>query len=187
MGRGTSKVSNTPISKVSSWGFHGQGGLSDAEANKVLKIAGINELSNSTNADIRVLGDKTRIKIDDDSKEVIVVLHGSEKEVYIDLVAVKNKGQGQGTKILNEIKNQAKRQGYKRLSLYAAGDANSSGYNGYYSMARFGFNANIPSSVAQKAKNAGFNAKTIQDLMKTEKGRKWWRENGTGYEGYLDL
>lgn len=67
------------------------------------------------------------------------------------------------------------------------GDPTEGVYNGYYSLARFGFDAPIPPSVLGKAKSSGFNVSNIQDLMKTSKGREWWKRNGTGFEGEYKL
>lgn len=183
---GGSGMSGSALSKVTKWGRNGTGGLSNAEANKMLKLAGIDALSNDVTADIRQSGNKIRVKINDRQREVNVVSMSSS-ELYIDELFVQNKGAGEGTKILNEIKSNAKKNGYTKLSAYAAGDPTEGTYNGYYSLARFGFDAPIPQSLTGKVKQSGFKASTIQDLMKTQSGRNWWKNNGVGFAGEMRI
>lgn len=181
----------TPIQRVTSWGFHGKDKNSDEKVNDLLELAGIDKMDGEgIFADTRTIERRDyfdyRVKLHDETHEVEIILY-NEDDVYIDLIAVKNKGQGEGTKLLNEIKEQAIKRGYSKLTAYAAGDGSgASGYNGYYSLARFGFDGEIPKNLADKADKL-FGAKTIQDIMKTEEGRKWWKKNGTGFEATLLL
>ena len=174
------------ISKVSSWGVSGKGGHSDEEVNSFLNLAGINNFSDSVRADIRDVRDGTKVKIRDSEKEVIIIAKPNEKEIYLDLISVENAGQGEGRDLFNEIIEQAKSQGYESITAYAAGDKDDEGYNGYYSLARFGFDGEIPEKLKEEAKEE-FSANTIQDLMQTEEGRQWWRENGTGFEATYEI
>lgn len=186
-GRGSSSgMYGSVLSKVSKWGRTGQGGLSNKEAEGALKLAGINQFPEGVTANIRVSGDKTQIKLNDAEREVIVVKMPSN-ELYIDMIHLNTTGTGEGTNILNSIRTNAKQQGITKLSAYAAGDPTEGTYNGYYSLARFGFDAPLSSGKINQAKSAGFNVSTVQDLMKTAEGRRWWKNNGIGFAGEMSI
>lgn len=179
-----------PIDRVVHWGFHGKDDATDEEANNMLELAGIDMMEGDITADIRMIDNRNRVKVHDDEREVELIVYEEKKEVYIDLIAVEKKGKGEGTKLLEEIKRQAEEQGYSKLTAYAAGDymtvVKGHGYNGYYSLARFGFDGDIAPSLKEEAYKK-FKARTVQDLMKTEESRKWWKNNGTGFEAVLEL
>lgn len=78
-----------------------------------------------------------------------------------------------------------RKAGYKTINTFAA---KSGFYNGYYTWARFGFDADLSPVLLTKAEAAGFQGVTkVSELMATEKGRKWWKKNGKGTKMEFDL
>jgi hypothetical protein len=100
-------------------------------------------------------------------------------------------GQGFGLEMFGRQVENATIHGIDHIETYAAGqfepgpDPNRSYgyYNGYYTWPRFGYDAEVPPSVAAKLEGklkadveaAGGN---VSGLMKTEEGQKWWLYNG---------
>jgi hypothetical protein len=82
----------------------------------------------------------------------------------------------------------AQRLGVKRVELWAAGDHNDRSYNGYYTWARFGFDA--PLTQGEKRRLAALSqfagVQTVNDLI-MHGGRHWWRDNGTARRMRFDL
>jgi hypothetical protein len=50
--------------------------------------------------------------------------------------------------------------------------------NGYYTWPRYGFQGRLPASIRHLVSMSLDDSRTILDLMSSEKGRDWWRENG---------
>jgi hypothetical protein len=92
-------------------------------------------------------------------------------------------GTGLGTKIFGRQVEQASKLGVDRIQTFAAGPAG--GYNGYYTWARLGYDAKIPSSVKLPSKFK--NAKNVSDLMRTKAGAKFWKEHGTSVKMTFNL
>lgn len=93
-------------------------------------------------------------------------------------------GQGIGSKVFGRQVEQASKMGAKRINTLAAGSKNSD-ENGYYTWARLGYDAPIPSGMSLPKSLAG--AKNLSDLMKTEAGTKFWEDNGSTIGMSFDL
>ena len=59
--------------------------------------------------------------------------------------------------------------------------------NGYYTWPRFGFEGVLPPDVQRVLPIGLQDAKTVLDVMETERGRAWWREYGVTIRAAFDL
>jgi hypothetical protein len=59
--------------------------------------------------------------------------------------------------------------------------------NGYYTWPRFGFEGVLPASVRRELPIGLDDARTVLDLMESERGRTWWLEHGTTIHAVFDL
>ena len=87
-------------------------------------------------------------------------------------------GTGLGTQVFSDQVAWAKEKGVAYIETDAG---RSTRMNGYYTWARMGYDApldNVYGEVGSAAKQAFPEAKTVQDIMATPKGREWWKENG---------
>lgn len=102
-------------------------------------------------------------------------------------------GTGLGADVFSRQAAESSRAGFGYLYTEAAGspaDAKKSGFNGYYTWPRFGYDqrldeAEIPENQkrAFAAARAAFpHAESVLDIFETAEGRKWWKENGTAME-----
>jgi hypothetical protein len=101
------------------------------------------------------------------------------------------KGKGKGSMIFSNQVEQFKKLGYKKL-VTEAGDA--VGMNGYYTWARLGYEIKGKEEISifkMRLKNSGekdFKGITsLQQLMSSKKGIKWWKKNGMFFHGEFDL
>jgi hypothetical protein len=102
-----------------------------------------------------------------------------------------DKSKGIGTQIFNNQIRNFKEKGFKTVKTTAA---KSNIYNGYYTWARLGYNIdNITEKRHFEELMQGSGDKDFEDiwslseLMLTEKGRKFWRENGFQFDGRFEL
>lgn len=93
-------------------------------------------------------------------------------------------GQGIGTKVFGRQVEQATKLGASRIETLAAGDKTDT-LNGYYTWARLGYDAPIPSDMNLPKSLSGAN--DISDLMKTPEGAKFWKENGSTIDMEFNL
>lgn len=72
----------------------------------------------------------------------------------------------------------ARQLGVKRIELWAAGDYNDRSYNGYYTWARFGFDAPLTTAdrILLPAELAG--ASTVNEIIDLG-GNGWWKRHGS--------
>jgi hypothetical protein len=114
-------------------------------------------------------------------KNELLVLDKAKTEIY----------KGLGTRIFATEVLQATKLGVDYIKVFAAGSARNPRFNGYYTWARLGYNAEL-SNAERDSLKATLNpelrkAKTLLDLMKTEEGQNWWKENGEGGLMRFDL
>jgi len=121
-------------------------------------------------------------KKDNDKNFQFSISNQGDGKIEIDLLTIPENMRGKTTtQFVNKVLEGAKANGFKKVSLYAA---RSNYLNGYYSWARFGFDATLSKEFTNKSefsnlKNAsGKRPKTVQDLMSTKEGRDWWKKNG---------
>lgn len=120
------------------------------------------------------------------SGAVTVRQDGDKKVMKIESVDVRPDLQGKGTgrEIAERMIAAAKELGIDRID---AGARRGEGLNGYYAWARYGFDAPLPFDRMLPLPDSLQGAKTVQDLMKTQEGRQWWKDNGTSVRMSLDL
>lgn len=68
-----------------------------------------------------------------------------------------------------------------------AGGNQGGNMNGYYTWARYGFEARIPNSVLRNLPASLQKSETILDLFETEEGRRWWETFGRSVLMIFDL
>jgi len=104
-------------------------------------------------------------------------------------------GNGFGIKTFLGMVESARKAGLERITLTAAGSAEGratgragvGSENGYYTWPLFGFDAPIPDRVLDAARAALGNVSRLSDLMRTEVGRAWWKNNGVMVRCAFDL
>jgi hypothetical protein len=106
---------------------------------------------------------------------------------------------GVGRALLAQQVAHASNAGFKSISTEAAGHGpkraaeigETSDMNGYYTWARYGYDAPISNILSPKVQEnvakAFPKAKRISDVMATPEGRAWWKDNGSGFMGEFDL
>jgi len=99
-----------------------------------------------------------------------------KKSIYIDVLSLGKTGTGEGTRITQSIIEEGRVKGFTEISLTAAKGYNPQAniyFNGQYTWARLGWNADAP-------KNNPFGAKDLNELMSTKEGRNYWKEKAGG-------
>lgn len=95
-------------------------------------------------------------------------------------------GKGLGSEVFSKQVEECTKNGFSEIRCHAA-KLDSDGkpkYNGYYTWPRFGYDQSMASIKSEDKKlhskivTAFPKAKSILDVMKTKKGRDWWKENG---------
>lgn len=105
--------------------------------------------------------------------------------------------------MMSESLSAAQKSGVKKAKTMAAGFPGSGDYQGYRLWPRFGFDADLPGSVKQKLKDAlasdpdlltatgkrelSRDSISLQRLLQTKKGEKFWKENGTQLDLVFDF
>lgn len=92
--------------------------------------------------------------------------------------------EGAGTRMAAMSLQQAARFGFKEAQLTAWGPPH---YNGHYTWPRLGFNATFTEQEQGKINAAGFQAKTVRELMASPEGRSWWQKYGWKKSMAFDL
>lgn len=92
-------------------------------------------------------------------------------------VAVGQGGHGLGLRAFIRQLAGAKALGLTRFELFAAGDPADTSANGYYTWARFGFDAPLRERELKLLPAELSSAVTLNDLMQLG-GQQWWFENG---------
>lgn len=92
-----------------------------------------------------------------------------------------HRGGGLGTRIFASEVEAAARAGFDHIETTAG---RSESMNGYYTWPRLGYDAEIDSYDLPDSLSS---AQYVSDLMRTQEGRDWWRENGYQTEMRFDL
>lgn len=94
------------------------------------------------------------------------------------------RGRGIGLGIVSRQIHQAKRMGARRIDATAGRSPNE---NGYYTWPRFGFDARLPPEIQNSLPVDLGRPQNLLDLMKSRKGRIWWRGHGQTIDVSFDL
>ena len=92
--------------------------------------------------------------------------------------------EGAGTRMAAMSLQQAARFGFKEAQLTAWGPPH---YNGHYTWPRMGFDATFTAQELGKINAAGFQAKTVRELIAAPDGRDWWKKHGWNKAMAFDL
>lgn len=95
-----------------------------------------------------------------------------------------HQGRGIGADAFARMVESARAAGVGRITTRAA---KGPGENGYYTWARFGYDATIPADLAATLPDPLRGARRISDLMTTDEGASWWRDNGRELDMTFDL
>lgn len=87
------------------------------------------------------------------------------------------RGQGLGARAFARQVAGARSLGLKRFELWAAGNVRDTSYNGYYTWARFGFDARLATERAFLPPHLR-GAKSINELILAGE-QQWWKQHGT--------
>ena len=177
-----------------------------ARRESVAKIFGAERSDDDvvTTIGLDVTGADTSITYDENTAEVRIE-HPDYKAVRTfrrdgnDLVCsndefyLKKKGTGKGTEMFAQQADSLRAAGVARMETYATRFIEENGekkeLNGYYTWARLGYDAKIPSALRDELPDEFDWDKTrnISDLMKTPSGRDWWKAHGETVAMSFDL
>src|SRR5690606_35384128 len=133
---------------------------------------------NNSGITLSVLGDEIR----DMSRRII---KSGDNWICINdnfVLSKNSRSSGLGTKIFNSQVNNMSELGIKEIHTHAA---RLFGQNSYYTWPSLGYDADLSSNITLPNELVG--ASKISDLMKSEIGRNWWKENGDGGEMIFSL
>lgn len=105
-------------------------------------------------------------------------------EVHNDMFFARDEGTGFGITAFSEQVRSSVDLGISVITTLAGRSGTldrhgrSSGMNGYYTWARFGYDAKLTDGFRRTLPSEFSEAKTVQDLMTTERGREFWKQNG---------
>lgn len=100
---------------------------------------------------------------------------------------------GRGGDIFNSQVNSLSKAGFKQLEVEAGGNGKNRGpssMNGYYTWLRLGYKPSVKDEakiVKQFHKDTGIKVKNTTEMMSTEFGRNYWKDNGFNWKGSFDL
>lgn len=117
-------------------------------------------------------------------KRVLYQRHDGTKVLHNEEMRIDDKGRGIGLRVFERQVRQAQALGVSHMETVAARSSNA---NGYYTWAVFGYNGEVPEAAARRLPPSLSGAQTIHDILRTQAGRDWWRQNGTTFEGRFDL
>ncbi|AMV25501.1 hypothetical protein VT84_13970 [Gemmata sp. SH-PL17] len=117
--------------------------------------------------------------------------HEGKRFIRNEIIEIKaaHQGEGLGAEIFSKQVEAAAESGIDYIATHAAGSSGGS-MNGYYTWPRFGYNQGLDDSTALGRKVlAKFpDAQSVLDVMTTQEGRDWWKENGSDlYKARFDL
>lgn len=100
--------------------------------------------------------------------------------------ASNNAPKGFGSKVFARQVQAARQAKASRIDTYAAGNASDTGFNGYYTWARFGYNAPLYKSEIAALPSNLRGATNLNQLM-AKGGASWWKTHGEGRDMSFDL
>jgi hypothetical protein len=98
-----------------------------------------------------------------------------QKVIHNDIFATMQTGGGLGLKLFTRQVENATALGFKAISTEAA---RGTGYNGYYTWARFGYNAKLNAETRSVLPPELKGARSMHELFRTQTGRDWWQSMG---------
>lgn len=101
-------------------------------------------------------------------------------------VAAGQGGHGLGLRAFQRQVHGARNLGLQYFELWAAGDYLDRSHNGYYTWARFGFDARLTAHQRSLLADNLYGAETVNKIIQRG-GHHWWRRNGNDVAMYFDL
>jgi hypothetical protein len=99
----------------------------------------------------------------------------------------KMRGKGLGWSAFSQQVDTAQRLGFTEIKTHAVG-ADETGWNGYITWAKFGYNTELSENIRDSfANDTGREVEDLHDLMRTPEGREWWEKKGEEFWGTFDL
>lgn len=133
--------------------------------------------------------DVVKTTIDASFGEVVRRFDFKEKTIYNGLMDLDEKGQGIGTRLfLTEVRT-ARQQGFKEMTVYAAGDPYDDRWDGFYRWGRLGYKMDTDDQrrFDRLMKDHDRTEANIGELVLSDEGYKFWKENGFSWHGTFDL
>lgn len=156
----------------------------------LLKLAGIPEDLKGS-AEFNFWGGKeVRVFIDSNGIVMNRIINVKENWIKNDLFTINNNSiyKGKGAEIFGNQVKEAQKAGFSKIKVNAAGNKNSSMFNGYYTWARLGYKPDYPTYHLDRIKDVtGRDYGTWGNMMKTSIGRADWKEHGRAWNGSFDL
>ncbi|MBF8179650.1 hypothetical protein [Herminiimonas contaminans] len=121
-----------------------------------------------------------------DSKRSFIRTEGGGMALSNDLLMLNHKKapRGLGLRIFTTQALQAKELGFESIEIFAA---RGQGMNGYHTWPQYGANAKLPKDILELLPDGLKGATDLLELVKTEAGRAFWREEGYSIECSFDL
>lgn len=121
--------------------------------------------------------------------EVAIALVEGGAEILLDeAIMLKDSAPaGLGLRMFARQAFAARELGMAAIELEAAGSASSRFFNGYYTWARYGFDAELSTKEIALLPEPLAAARTVADLVSSAAGRTWWRDNGSARIMAFDL
>lgn len=124
--------------------------------------------------------------------DVIRRIDFRDKSIYNSLMELNEKGGGNGTNLfLNQV-IQARKLGFKKLEVEAAGGSDwdfSDRWDGYHRWGRLGYKMKpaYQEQFQDLMEEFGYDAEDLGQLLLTAEGNSFWKENGFSWKGFFDL
>ena|GEM_PF-4875624 len=109
---------------------------------------------------------------------------------HLDLIAVVDEEPGTATRVFAKMVERMKAAKISRIDGLCVGNYDDPKWNGYYTWARFGFNAKLPDATIEALAKDGLpGVSDMNDLMLKygDKGADWWCKNGFKMKLTFDL
>lgn len=164
-------------------------------ANYKKRLLAVSGIPDGSQVDLSYNGDYVNVKARNSqlgtyqNRYVYFGLNGRKPRVYNAYFEVNSSKQskGVGAEIFFAQVEASARAKFDSISVTAA---RSAGMNGYYTWARFGYDAPISelsSELRNSVRQKFPDAERVSDLMKSKQGRDWWKQNGSTWKGKFDL
>jgi hypothetical protein len=164
-------------------------GIDKKDAYKYMAVAGVPKGFSERVELSKGIYDNVVVHID--TKDISMVRSIKGKTIKNASFYIRNKAKYNGAYILyNQAKN-AQKEGFEEIETTASGNYKSIEHtNGYYTWLRLGYKPDDDRDkefVEEANAKLGTNITSVTELMHSQEGRDWWKENGGGFGGTFDL
>ena len=135
-------------------------------------------------------GKKITVNIQNEGIRMVRTIDTANKSIYNAYFKIQEKTKFSGKSLdifTSQVKN-AQKQGFKTITVSAAGGPGDSTYNGYYTWAAYGYKPDNASYLVSRVFNkTNRDYGTWEKMMKSKQGRADWKANGGFWNGSFDL